>query len=117
MDAFVVMPNHVHGIIVFTEPGVGATHTMRNMIPSGNQPVLIETVDTHDGSPEIDGLPEWVTHDSMDGENRATRRMDHDAEDGGKFIRLDSGVDSYGSPLHNSDGAGYGAPENEAGVV
>jgi len=26
LDAFVIMPNHVHGIIVITDVGVGATH-------------------------------------------------------------------------------------------
>ena len=26
LDAFVIMPNHVHGIIILTESSVGATH-------------------------------------------------------------------------------------------
>jgi REP element-mobilizing transposase RayT len=42
LDVFVVMPNHVHGIIVITE--VGATHASPLRIPNGPNPRSIGAV-------------------------------------------------------------------------
>jgi REP element-mobilizing transposase RayT len=125
LEAFVVMPNHVHGIIVIHDRatrragievlfgnqrgapqiGVGATHRMQDVNLSGKQPAPIETGDGHGGSPETIG--------NRDG---ATRRMRNDAEDGNHNMRLGFGIDPYGSPVQGAGGAGDGATENDGGV-
>jgi hypothetical protein len=82
------------------------------MIPSGKSNMHIEPVDTHGGSPvdandESTDIHETATQRTVanpsDRKPRATRRMDNDTGDSNHSMRLDYGVDPYGSPLQNGD--------------
>jgi len=44
LDAFVIMPNHVHGIIVITDVGVGATHASPLRTRNGPKPRSIGAI-------------------------------------------------------------------------
>ena len=122
LDAFVVMPNHLHGIIVIHEPDVGATHNMYNVIPSGKSNMQTEFGDPHDGSPKFDRLPESIgspvdandglsgnrgtvtqraTTDSLERENRATRHSPTDASMDVRYEDTEFGECVDGSPLRN----------------
>lgn len=51
LGAFVVMPNHFHGILIFHDSSVGATHSEQISINNSNQPVPDWNSSDHDGAP------------------------------------------------------------------
>jgi putative transposase len=91
LDAYVIMPNHLHGIIVINE-SVGATRIMQDVTPEPDAPGQINDLSDGDGSP--------VREASMVG---ATRHMLIKAMDGNAPVEINHLPDTIGSP--GQDGA------------
>jgi hypothetical protein len=81
---------------------------MRTMISSGNQPVHIESVDTHRGSPDD------LMANLLDRKPRATRHSPTGVSNDDRYDLTGSGAWVDGSPLPNV-GVDW-APENEPDV-
>ena len=99
LDAFVVMPNHVHGIIVID---VGATQQLSIETVSGKPNMHIETGYSHDGSPKFDRSPEMIGDGDgapeNDGGVGATHNMQTVNLSGNHNTHIESGDPHGGSP-------------------
>jgi putative transposase len=120
LDAFVVMPNHLHGIIVISESGVRATHPLSPGIDSSDSPLPNDSVDTYGGSPLQTGeshagppLPESSQFPDglplQAGESPSGSPLPAPDE---FYVRathpLSPGIDSNDSPLPNEPVDNYG---------
>jgi REP-associated tyrosine transposase len=90
LDAFVVMPNHVHGIIVI-HGQVGATRHLPVDTHSGAEPVSNDALTGPDGSP--------VQIDAPSGVVRATRHLPVDTHSGAEPVSNDALTGPDGSPV------------------
>ena len=100
LDAFVVMPNHVHGIIRIIDnvgPNVGAyRNTPRS--PQTNMP-----------RPRNEMAGKKRANNEMDGENGSNNEMD--GENGSNNEMGDNNRANVNSPLPYGDGANIGGPK------
>jgi putative transposase len=90
LDAFVVMPNHVHGIIMI-HGQVGATRHLPADTHSGNETVSNDALTSRDGSP--------LQIDALSGLAGATRHLPADTHSGNETVSNDALTGPDGSPL------------------
>jgi putative transposase len=109
LNAFVVMPNHVHGIIVIDDP-VGATRHLSDDALSGVEAGLSDALDVPDGSP-LRGGEGGEAGDFDMGDGRATRHSSDDDLEGVEPGLKDVLEIPDGSPLQIDTHAGVdGSP-------
>jgi putative transposase len=98
LGAFVVMPNHFHGIIMNSESGVGATHTLIPGATGDHSPMPNEPVENRGGSPNPASIQ------PLERENRATRHAPIESEAGNPYEDITPGQNLDGSPLRVRNG-------------
>jgi putative transposase len=96
LDAFVVMPNHVHGIIMI-HGQVGATRHLPADTHSGNETVSNDALTSRDGSP--------LQIDALSGLAGATRHLPAETHSGNEPMPNDVLTGPDGSPVRPRGGS------------